>query len=168
VRRCLARRPLLVIPTVLGVSMIIFIAMRLLPGDPLLATFGLEGVRGMTPEQVVPASSRRCSRPSCKARPRGWTSPLPHARREPGRPRKHPKPGEASPKPSPPPLDPRLLDIVQAARYLSVSPWTIRNLEWSGLLPRVWIPLADGRDLRKLLFDRINLDRLIESWRTRE
>jgi len=51
VRRYLARRFLLVIPTVLGVTMIIFIAMRLLPGDPLVAIFGLEGARRMTPEQ---------------------------------------------------------------------------------------------------------------------
>jgi peptide/nickel transport system permease protein len=42
---------MLVIPTVLGVTMIIFIAMRLLPGDPLVAIFGLEGARRMTPEQ---------------------------------------------------------------------------------------------------------------------
>jgi peptide/nickel transport system permease protein len=51
VRRYLARRLLLVIPTVLGVTIIIFIAMRLLPGDPLVAIFGLEGARRMTPEQ---------------------------------------------------------------------------------------------------------------------
>jgi hypothetical protein len=63
--------------------------------------------------------------------------PLLHARRGPGRRRKHPKPDEAAPSPRSPPLDPRLLDIVQAARYLSVSPWTIRSLEWSGVLPRV-------------------------------
>jgi hypothetical protein len=89
----------------------------------------------------------------------GWTGP--------GRPRKHPKPDETSPKPNPPPLDSRLLDIVQAARYLSVSPWTIRSLAWSGVLPRVRIPLADGRDLRKLLFDRSDVDRLIELWKDR-
>lgn len=93
--------------------------------------------------------------------------PLLHARRGPGRPRKNPKPEEAVPKPGPPLLDPRLLDLVQAARYLSVSPWTIRSLEWSGVLPRVRIPLADGRDLRKLLFDRADLDRLIELWKER-
>ena len=50
-RRYLARRLMLVIPTVLGVTMIIFIAMRLLPGDPLVAIFGLEGARRMTTEQ---------------------------------------------------------------------------------------------------------------------
>jgi peptide/nickel transport system permease protein len=45
------RRLLLVVPTLLGVSMIIFVAMRLLPGDPLVAIFGLEGARRMTVEQ---------------------------------------------------------------------------------------------------------------------
>lgn len=50
-RTYLGRRLLLVIPTVLGVSLVIFIAMRLLPGDPLVAIFGLEGARRMTPEQ---------------------------------------------------------------------------------------------------------------------
>jgi len=42
---------LLVVPTLLGVSMIIFVAMRLLPGDPLVAVFGLEGARRLTPAQ---------------------------------------------------------------------------------------------------------------------
>jgi peptide/nickel transport system permease protein len=50
-RTYLARRLLLVVPTLFGVSLIIFIAMRLLPGDPLVAIFGLEGARRMTVEQ---------------------------------------------------------------------------------------------------------------------
>ena len=50
-RTYLARRLLLVLPTLFGVSLIIFIAMRLLPGDPLVAIFGLEGARRMTAEQ---------------------------------------------------------------------------------------------------------------------
>ena len=50
-RTYVGRRLLLVVPTLLGVSMIIFVAMRLLPGDPLVAIFGLEGARRMTPEQ---------------------------------------------------------------------------------------------------------------------
>ena len=45
-RRYLARRLMLVIPIVLGLPMINFIAMRLLPGDPPLATFGLGGRGG--------------------------------------------------------------------------------------------------------------------------
>ena len=50
-RTYVGRRLLLVLPTLLGVSMIIFVAMRLLPGDPLVAIFGLEGARRMTPAQ---------------------------------------------------------------------------------------------------------------------
>jgi peptide/nickel transport system permease protein len=49
-QRYLARRLLLAIPTVLGVTIIIFIVMRLLPGDPLVAAFGMEGARRMSPE----------------------------------------------------------------------------------------------------------------------
>ena len=49
----------------------------------------------------------------------------------------------------------RLLTLPEAAAYLGVSPWTVRELQWSGKLPRV--------DLgRKLLFDRADLDALIE------
>ena len=50
-RTYVGRRLLLVLPTLLGVSIIIFVAMRLLPGDPLVAIFGLEGARRMTPAQ---------------------------------------------------------------------------------------------------------------------
>ncbi len=50
-RTYLTRRLLLVVPTLLGVSLVIFVAMRLLPGDPLVAIFGLEGARRMTAEQ---------------------------------------------------------------------------------------------------------------------
>ena len=59
----------------------------------------------------------------------------------------------------------RLLDLQEAARYLGVSPWTVRDLEASGVIPRVVIPLPNGRQLRKLLFDRADLDHLIESWK---
>src|SRR5262245_27815444 len=44
----------------------------------------------------------------------------------------------------------RLLDVVAAAAYLGVSPWTIRDLNANGTLKRVRIPLRDS-DLRKLL-----------------
>ena len=30
---------------------------------------------------------------------------------------------------------PRLLSLEDTAAYLSVSPWTVRELEWSGVLP---------------------------------
>jgi hypothetical protein len=92
--------------------------------------------------------------------------PLLHARRGPGRSRKHPRP-EQGEKPTAAPLDPRLLDLAQAARYLSVSPWTIRSLEGAGILRRVRIPLTGNRELCKVLFDREDLDHLIEAWKDR-
>jgi hypothetical protein len=58
-----------------------------------------------------------------------------------------------------------LLDLELAAAYLGVSPWTVRDLEAAGVLPRVRVPLPGGRELRKLLFDKADLDRLIEAWK---
>jgi hypothetical protein len=93
-------------------------------------------------------------------------NPLPLAeaairlRGRPGRPRK-------TPPDSPPLVEPvrRLLDLDAAATYLSCSTWTVRDLEAAGVLPRVRIPTRNGRDLRKLLFDREDLDALIVSWK---
>lgn len=62
-------------------------------------------------------------------------------------------------------IPPRLLDLKSAAAYLRVSPWTIRDLEASGTLRRVNVPLGMGKDLRKLLFDREDLDPLVDSWK---
>jgi hypothetical protein len=62
-------------------------------------------------------------------------------------------------------IAPRLLDLKAAAAYLAVSPWTVRDLEASGILQRVNIPLSAHRDLRKVLFDRQDLDRLVEAWK---
>jgi hypothetical protein len=59
----------------------------------------------------------------------------------------------------------RLLDLDCSAKYLGVSAWSVRDLEANGTLKRVRIPLARGRDLRKLLFDRADLDGLIETWK---
>ena len=63
------------------------------------------------------------------------------------------------------PLTPRLLDLHSTAAYLGVSEWTVRDLEAGGLLQRVRVPLPNEGELRKLLFDRVALDRLIESWK---
>jgi hypothetical protein len=60
---------------------------------------------------------------------------------------------------------PRLFSLDAAAAYLSMSPWTIRDLEAAGVLPRVRVPLPRGGELRKLLFDKADLDRLIGSWK---
>jgi|SRR5262245_4345780 len=62
-------------------------------------------------------------------------------------------------------MPPRLLDLQAAAMYLGVSPWTIRDLEAKGTLRRVNIPVGTGRGLRKLLFDRQELDQLVDSWK---
>lgn len=63
------------------------------------------------------------------------------------------------------PLSPRLLDLTATAQYLGVSPWTVRDLEAARALKRVSIPLPGGRDLRKLLFDRVELDALVDAWK---
>ena len=60
---------------------------------------------------------------------------------------------------------PRLLDLRATASYLGVSDWTVRDLDAAGVLRRVRVPLPNGGELRKLLFDRTELDRLIEAWK---
>ncbi len=60
---------------------------------------------------------------------------------------------------------PRLLDLHGAAAYLGLSEWTVRDLEHGGILPRVRVPLANHGELRKILFDRVDLDRLIDAWK---
>lgn len=64
-----------------------------------------------------------------------------------------------------PGLCPRLLDLRATATYLGVSPWTVRDLDAAGTLKRVAIPLPNGVELRKLLFDREDLDALIARWK---
>jgi hypothetical protein len=59
----------------------------------------------------------------------------------------------------------RLLDLRSAATYLGLAPWTTRELEWSGVLRRVRVPLPKGGELRKVLFDRADLDLFIAAWK---
>jgi len=49
----------------------------------------------------------------------------------------------------------RLLTLKEAADYLALSIWTVRELVWKGRLPAV-------RLTRRLHFDRRDLDRLID------
>jgi hypothetical protein len=63
------------------------------------------------------------------------------------------------------PIVPRLLDLHGTASYLSVSEWTVRDLEACGILARVRVPLPNHGELRKILFDKEDLDRLIEAWK---
>ena len=64
-------------------------------------------------------------------------------------------------------LAPRLFDLATAAHYLGLSAWTVRELEAKGVLPRVRVPLPNQGELRKILFDKADLDRLIEAWKER-
>jgi excisionase family DNA binding protein len=53
-------------------------------------------------------------------------------------------------------LTPRLVNIKEAARYLSCSVWALRQLEWAGELPSV-------RNLgKRILFDVADLNRLVD------
>jgi hypothetical protein len=60
---------------------------------------------------------------------------------------------------------PRLFPLALAAQYLGLSEWSTRQLHYGGLLPSVKVPLPNGGELRKLLFDVRDLDRAIESWK---
>ena len=97
--------------------------------------------------------------------------PLLHARRPVGRPRKPVLPVSEQPTPvrclTVAAVPPRLLDLEATAAYLGVSPWTVRDLEAAGVLQRVRVPLAKQGELRKLLFDREDLDHLVSLWKDR-
>jgi peptide/nickel transport system permease protein len=49
VRKYLLRRAMFGLSTLVGVSVIIFVVLRILPGDPLVAMFGLEGFAKLAP-----------------------------------------------------------------------------------------------------------------------
>ena len=63
------------------------------------------------------------------------------------------------------PIGPRLLDLHSASTYIWISQWTIRDLESAGVLRRVRIPLPNDKEMRKLLFDKQDLDSYIEKWK---
>jgi len=52
-RKYLARRAVYAVVTLLGVSLSIFVILRVLPGDPLVAILGVEGHARMTPADRV-------------------------------------------------------------------------------------------------------------------
>jgi hypothetical protein len=106
--------------------------------------------------------------------------PLLHARRPAGRPRKYGHVpgtsdaggfGRSGPEGRPlaskaiVSLPPRLLDVHRLAAYLSVPEATVYDLAARGVLRRVRVPMPDGSDLRKLLFDRVDVDRMIDGWK---
>jgi hypothetical protein len=66
--------------------------------------------------------------------------------------------------------EPRLLDLNQAAVYLNVSFWTVRDWCLAGHLPTVELPALTARKgdhqrrcLRRVLVDRQDLDRFIDA-----
>jgi len=60
---------------------------------------------------------------------------------------------------------PRVLDLQESADYLSVSVRVVWGWWHAGILQRVRPPDLNGGELRKVLFDREDLDRLIERWK---
>lgn len=68
------------------------------------------------------------------------------------------------------PVEPRLLNMRQAAAYLGLSYWSLRDYVLAGLIPVVEFPPLRPREgdrarktLRRVLVDREDLDRFIES-----
>jgi hypothetical protein len=51
-------------------------------------------------------------------------------------------------------IAPRLLDVTQAAVYLSSTPWAVRKLQWSREVPHIRLG-------SKVLFDILDLDAFI-------
>jgi Helix-turn-helix domain len=117
----------------------------------------------MSPEPLpLAAAQARLGRPG---RPRAQSQGTVPARTGPStaQPRDSAKPDRGSaPDHETSALPGRLLDVYDAARYLSVSSWSIRDLCAAGRLPRVRLPLAGDREKRRLLFDLRDLDTLIE------
>jgi hypothetical protein len=67
-------------------------------------------------------------------------------------------------------INPRLLDLHQAASYLGCSYWTVRDWVLARLIPIVALPGLRPREgelprgaLRRVLIDRADLDAFIES-----
>jgi excisionase family DNA binding protein len=56
----------------------------------------------------------------------------------------------------------RLMGANEAAKYLGLSYWMLRELIWSGAIPLVRLPNKTGGRLRRILVDKGDLDRLIE------
>jgi excisionase family DNA binding protein len=56
----------------------------------------------------------------------------------------------------------RLMGANEAAKYLGISYWTLRDLVWSNALPMVRLPNKSGGTCRRILIDKCDLDLLIE------
>jgi excisionase family DNA binding protein len=58
---------------------------------------------------------------------------------------------------------PRVLTLEQAAAYLSLSTWTVRELRAAGELQALEVP-----SVRALRFDRLALDAAVTRWSARQ
>ena len=63
---------------------------------------------------------------------------------------------------------PQLIDTKTAAALLGISVWTVRRLIDSGALPTVKIPATQGRDVRRILIDRTDIERVVQTWKQQE
>ena len=73
---------------------------------------------------------------------------------------------------------PRLLNVEEAARYLGISFWTMREFVNAGSIPTVRLPRPQtdrmrrrrpvNDTVRRLLIDRRDLDALVERWKERQ
>jgi excisionase family DNA binding protein len=122
-----------------------------------------EPVKSATTPPLATASQRLRGRPG---RPR--TKPCgdnPGDSRETERTQVHEKPARLAARtqdsPSCAPPGPRLLTRQQAANYLNLSSDLLDRLTQQGELPRVQLALGN-RNVRKVLYDRADLDRLVE------
>jgi excisionase family DNA binding protein len=57
-------------------------------------------------------------------------------------------------------IEPRLMNVEQAARYLACSVHAIRQLQWSSAIPSLKIG-------KRIQFDRADLDRYVDAQKTR-
>jgi hypothetical protein len=116
----------------------------------------------MSSETPMSSAERSNASPPSEARPLEAANR--RLRGQPGRPRTRPAraPAVTVDVSIVRPLHPRLLDVMGAAAYLSVSPDVIRDLDARGALRRVRLPGAAGADLRRVLFDVRDLDALVD------
>ena len=122
-----------------------------------------EPVKSATTLPLATASQRLRGRPGRpRTKPRGDN---PGDNREPARTQVRVPPARPSERtqdsPSCAPPGPRLLTRQEAADYLNLSSDLLDRLTRQGELPRVQLALGN-RNVRKVLYDRADLDRLVE------
>lgn len=126
----------------------------------------------MTPELPLAAAQRRLGKPGRpRTRPVPAPAVVPSASPSKGQAltagpvnMRVRAPGGAGTGPFLTPLAPRLLTEAEAAAYLHLAPRTIRALRDAGSLAPVVIPAGGASVLRVVRYDRLALDRLVDTW----